>query len=313
MHPAYSIIVFTTASGAGLGLLFWLALLGLLHALPVERWLGLCGFGLAFALIAAGLLASAAHLGRPERAWRALSQWRTSWLSREGVMMAATCVAGSLLALGFLVGQPLDGFTALAAPLTMLCCAATLYATGMIYASLRAIRQWHQPLTVPIYIVLGLSSGALLLNLLARIFGMPPPGLAVFTGGTLIAGCCLKWAYWLRIDGEARTFSAETATGLGPRGKVRLLEPPHTQPNFIMREMGYRVARKHAERLRKICLLLTFALPTALLLLPLKVGAGILAAGLACLSAGAGLLIERWLFFAEAEHVSMLYYGRDAA
>src|SRR5215831_19490731 len=173
MHPAYSIIVFTTASGAGLGLLFWLALWGLLRALPLERWGSLCGFGLALALIAAGLLASAAHLGRPERAWRALSQWRTSWLSREGVMMAATFAVGSLLGLGLLVGERMGRLTALTAASTMLCCLDTLYTTGMIYASLRTIRQWHQPLTTPIYIVLGLSSGVLLLNLLARIFGMP--------------------------------------------------------------------------------------------------------------------------------------------
>ena len=34
---------------------------------------------------------------------------------------------------------------------------------------------------------------------------------------------------------------------------------------------------------------------------------------LAAISAAAGVLTERWLFFAEAEHVVTLYYGRDAA
>jgi sulfite dehydrogenase (quinone) subunit SoeC len=34
---------------------------------------------------------------------------------------------------------------------------------------------------------------------------------------------------------------------------------------------------------------------------------------LATLSMAFGLVIERWLFFAEAEHVSMLYYGADSA
>ena len=90
MHPAYSVILFTTASGAGYGLLVWLCLCGLFGLVPTERWLGIAGFGLAFALITAGLLSSTAHLGRPERAWRAFSQWRTSWLSREGVMAVAT-------------------------------------------------------------------------------------------------------------------------------------------------------------------------------------------------------------------------------
>ena len=98
MHPAYSVILFTTASGAGYGLLVWLALGGMLGLVPAERWLGIVGFGLAFALITAGLLSSTAHLGRPERAWRAFSQWRSSWLSREGVMAVATYVPAGLLA-----------------------------------------------------------------------------------------------------------------------------------------------------------------------------------------------------------------------
>ena len=97
MHPAYSVILFTTASGAGLGLLAWLALLGMLDAVPADRWLGVVGLGLAFVLVAGGLIASTAHLGRPERAWRAFSQWRTSWLSREGVMAVATAVPAGVL------------------------------------------------------------------------------------------------------------------------------------------------------------------------------------------------------------------------
>src|SRR5439155_26130520 len=90
LHPAYSVILFTTASGAGLGLLVWLAFFGLLDLVPTERWLGFAGFALAFALVTGGLLASTAHLGRPERAWRAFSQWRTSGLSRGGGRPIAT-------------------------------------------------------------------------------------------------------------------------------------------------------------------------------------------------------------------------------
>src|SRR5215475_805849 len=101
MHPAYSVILFTTASGAGYGLLAWLALAGMLGLVPAGRWLGIVGFGLAFALITAGLLSSTAHLGRPERAWRAFSQWRSSWLSREGVMALLTYVPAGLLALAW--------------------------------------------------------------------------------------------------------------------------------------------------------------------------------------------------------------------
>jgi DMSO reductase anchor subunit len=113
MHPAYSVILFTTASGAGLGLLAWLALLGMLDAVPADRWLGVVGLGLAFVLVAGGLIASTAHLGRPERAWRAFSQWRTSWLSREGVMAVATTVPAGMLGVGWVGLESVDGLFAL--------------------------------------------------------------------------------------------------------------------------------------------------------------------------------------------------------
>jgi DMSO reductase anchor subunit len=313
MHPAYSVIVFTTASGAGFGLLVWLAVFGLLNLVPAGRWLGLTGFALSIVLIAGGLFASTAHLGRPERAWRAFSQWRTSWLSREGVMAVATCVPAGLLAIGWVFLETARGFFALMALLTVVCALVTLFTTGMIYASLKAIRQWHQPLTAPIYIAFGLASGAVLLNLLLAMFGVggrTAPWLAIVS---LMVAAVLKWLYWLAIDGEAREHTIEAATGLGHLGKVRALEPPHTQPNFIMREMGYRVARKHAERLRKLALLFAFAAPIALLLLAQAPRLAVPASLLATLSMAIGLLIERWLFFAEAEHVSMLYYGTDVA
>src|SRR5207247_5449087 len=122
-------------------LLVWLALASLFDLIPVERWLGLVGFGLAFALITAGLLASTAHLGRPERAWRAFSQWRTSWLSREGVMAVATYVPASVLAIGWVLMESADGLFAVMAPLTIGCGVLPLYTTGMIYARLRTLRQ----------------------------------------------------------------------------------------------------------------------------------------------------------------------------
>jgi DMSO reductase anchor subunit len=192
---------------------------------------------------------------------------------------------------------------------------ATLFATGMIYASLRTIRQWHQPLTAPIYVALGLASGAVLLNLLLRLFEEYDPWPAMLALACLVVAAAMKWAYWQRIDGEAREYKIGAATGLGHLGQVRQLEPPHTQPNFIMREMGYRIARKHAERLRRLVLLLAFAVPivaTLVTLVPTTL-AEVGGALVAVVSMAAGLLVERWLFFAEAEHVSMLYYGREAA
>ena len=313
MHPAYSVILFTTASGAGLGLLVWLSLFGLIGAVPVEWGLGLAGLAMAFVLVAGGLASSTLHLGRPERAWRAFSQWRTSWLSREGVMAVATAIAAAVLGIGWVLLQSLHGVFALAALLTPACALLTLYATGMIYASLPTIRQWHQPLTAPIYIAFGLASGAVMLHLLLALFGDSrawPAWLAIVA---LVIAAGLKWAYWLRIDGELRIHTIEAATGLGHLGKVRMLEPPHTQPNFVMREMGYKVARKHAMKLRRLALLLAFGVPAACLLLSQLFGLRITGSLLAVLSMAVGLTVERWLFFAEAEHVSMLYYGEEAA
>src|SRR6185295_7485595 len=154
MHPAYSVILFTTASGAGYGLLLWLAAAAALNLAPRDPMLGFFGLGLAIALVTIGLLSSTLHLGRPERAWRALSQCRSSWLSREGVASIATYIPAGALGLGWVFGEFVPGQIVIAAVLSVLCALATLWCTGMIYASLPTIRAWSQPLVAPIYIVL---------------------------------------------------------------------------------------------------------------------------------------------------------------
>lgn len=315
MHPAYSVIVFTTASGAGYGLLTWTGMLVALGLLPPNRWFGFVVLGLALALITVGLLSSTLHLGRPERAWRAFSQWRTSWLSREGVAAVATYVPAGILGIAWVIFERIDGpfrlFGLLAAALALV----TVWCTGMIYASLPTIRAWHQPLVTPVYVALALGTGGVLINLVLAGFGIPlrwTPWLAILPLG---AGWVLKVAYWTAIDAAKRTYTAEQATGLGFIGRVRPLDPPHTQPNYVMREMGYEVARRHAERLRQLAVVLLFLVPSLLAVLMLVAGPllAVVLAVLATLSAGAGVLAERWLFFAEAEHIVMLYYGRETA
>lgn len=312
MHPSYSVILFTTASGAGYGLLVWLAILRSLGVVPPAPATGFVGMGIALALITAGLLSSTAHLGRPERAWRAFSQWRTSWLSREGVAAVATYAPAGLLGIGWGIlglGGPAMALTGIAAAALAL---ATVWCTGMIYASLRTIRQWNQPLTAPVYVALALATGGVLANALLRIMGLAGDGVAAATAAALVAALALKFFYWRAIDRDRSPYTIEAATGLGRFGKVRPLDPPHTQANFLMREMGYRVARKHASRLRAIAHALLFATPLALLLatlVPALAGAATPLAAVAALSATVGVIVERWLFFAEATHVSMLYYG----
>ena len=315
MHPAYSVIFFTTASGAGYGLLIWLVLRDVLGSAAINTQTS--GLGLVFALmlISAGLLSSMGHLGRPERAWRAFSQWRTSWLSREGVLAMATFVPAGLLAAGWLlVGEPgriwsLLGL--LAAGLAL----ATVWATGMIYQSLTPIRAWSQPSVAPIYVLLALATGGVLTLLVLRLTGEEPAGLDWITAAMLLLALALKRHYWASIDGRERSLTPGDATGLGRFGAVRVLEPPHTQANFVMREMGYTIARKHALKLRALVLWpgLALALFCIMLSLALSPLAATLLTGVATVAVALGVVVERWLFFAEAQHVVSLYYGADKA
>ncbi|MGD9829234.1 MAG: dimethyl sulfoxide reductase anchor subunit family protein [Hyphomicrobiaceae bacterium] len=315
MHPAYSVILFTTASGAGYGLIVLAALAATFGLVPPTRWLGLVVFGLGLGMVTAGLLSSTFHLGRPERAWRAVSQWRTSWLSREGVAAIVTYAPAGLLALIWIVVERLGVIGGLLALATAAAALFTVYCTGMIYAALRTVRQWHQPLVAPIYIVLSLATGAVLLNLLLELFLVETRWSPLLTTLLLVVALVMKLAYWRAIDGEARTYTAGAATGLGHLGKIRTLEPPHTLPNFVMREMGYEIGRKHATRLRIVAIVLGFVVPALLTLVTLSSNPliGVAAAIPAAVSAAVGVIVERWLFFAEAEHVVMLFYGRERA
>ena len=315
MHPAYSIIFFTTASGAGYGLLALLCLFGALGLLPAERWLGLVGFAIAFLLITAGLVASSWHLGHPERAWRAFSQWRSSWLSREGVMAVVTYIPSGLFAAAWVFAETTDGIWALLGLLSVLLAAITVCCTAMIYASLKTIRQWHNPLVLPGYLALALMSGSLWLNLLASLFGVGSAGFLVLALVAIGLGAGIKLATWRRNADAKLDLTTAQATGLTRFGTVRQVEAPHSQANYLMREMGHQVARKHARKLRSLAVTFAFALPFGLSLLALVAPAWLagLAMLLAVASASFGLLIERWLFFAEAQHVVTLYYGAEAA
>lgn len=311
MHPAYSVIFFTTASGAGYGALVWLVVLSATGTVTPTFTFGAFAFVIALGLVTAGLLSSTFHLGHPERAWRALSQWRSSWLSREGVAAVATYVPAILFAAGWLIFGRVDGPWLWLGALAAILAIVTVACTGMIYASLQAIPRWTHPLVVPLYLGFSLSSGATLMVTLAAIFGMTPGIWAWFAAAATTLTWAMKKAYWRRIDAAAPTATAESATGLGAIGQVRLLESPNSSANYIMREMGYVIARKHAAKLRTISMLTSGLVPiVALVLAGFLEGSPALGAVLVALAGTAvGVLIERWLFFAEAEHSAMLYYG----
>ena len=210
-----------------------------------------------------------------------------------------------LFGYALLTGQ--DGLATAAGLLAAVGAVVTVWCTGMIYASLKPIPQWHHPLVAPGYLLLAAYSGMALLAAVSAIGGVVP-GPASFIVTLGLAGLVLKIAYWRMVDGGMGGSTAESATSLGFIGKVRPLDPPHTETNYLLREMGFRLARKHAAKLRNLTLLLGFGLPILLALLATQLGFGGLLLPLAALMALAGMLLERWLMFAEARHTVTLYY-----
>ncbi len=314
MNPAYSVIFFTTASGLGYGLLAFFGVAAAFDVLPAERWLGFTGLGLALGLITFGLLSSAFHLGHPERAWRAFSQWRSSWLAREGVLAVATYGPAGILGVGWVFFETHSEYWAVAAIAASALSLLTVYATSMIYASLSAIPRWRHRLVPVIYLAFALMSGAVWFNAVIRLFGVSEQAVAMIAIVLLVIGWALKLRYWKSIDQAAPTATSGTATGLGHLGEVRLLQSPHTQANYLNREMGFKVGRKHALKLRRLAIIFGGLLPIALLIVGLwSTGAVAGVAGLAAaLIMILGVVMERWLFFAEAQHVVNLYYGETA-
>jgi DMSO reductase anchor subunit len=315
LHPALSIIVFTTASGAGYGLLFWLGLLGAAGTLPPARGFGIAAFALALGAVTGGLVASTWHLGHPERAWRALGEWRSSWLSREGVAAVATYAPAGLFALAWVFLGTTGGLWSGAGLLAALGALATVYCTAQIYRSLAPIQRWHNRWVLPNYLALAAMTGALWLATLAALFGVERPHVAALALVAIAVAAPLKLGYWRFIDRSAGASTAASATGLGRFGDVRLFESPHSSDNYLLKEMGFRIARKHAAKLRRFALASAFAAPFGLTLLGMALGGWPRAAAalLAAVLAQLGVFVERWLFFAEAKHTVMLYYGAKRA
>ena len=310
MHPSLSVIFFTTASGAGYGLLALLGVLAPFGLLPADPRFGLVALALALAAITAGLLSSTLHLGQKQRAWRAFSQWRSSWLSREGVAAVATYLPAGLFGIGWVF---LGNVSKAAGVLAALGAVATVYCTSMIYQSLKPVPRWHNRWVVPNYLALALMSGLLWLAPVLQVFGARPE-LGGLVPVAIVLAAVLKLGYWRFIDSAPATSTAGSATGLGSFGTVRLFEAPHTSENYLLKEMGFSIARKHAAKLRRIAIGLGFGLPFLMSLVPFVApGWPAIAAALAAAIVGTvGIFVERWLFFAEAQHAVTLYYGQTA-
>ena len=290
MHPAPSVIIFTVLSGLGFGLMFFLCL-GVIRPLGLDA---LLMWGLAYGLALAGLVASTFHLGRPMRALRAFTQWRSSWLSREAWASAATLLMAAPLALAAILGGALPAVFGI---VTALLCLATVLATSMIYTQIRAVPRWNHWTTPAQFFGFALTGGAIL-------SGQNAAGAQLCV---LLAG--VIWLAWTIGDGRFAAHGAtlKSATGLGGAGSLRQFAPPHPGSNYLLREMIHVVGRKHARRLRALALVCAAVLPAAMLLvLPAALPTTIAVAAIHV----TGAFAARWLFFAEAEHVVGLYYGQ---
>jgi len=290
MNPAWSVVFFTTLAGAGQGL--YLAL----FAAQAQGRLLQAGTVIALALLGAGLLASFFHLGHPERAWRAAAKWRTSWLSREVIVLPA--FMASVLAYGLEPGM-LPGALGVAACLALFVC------TGMIYACLPFLQEWRTPLTVVNFTLLGCASG---LTLAAALAAWLEPALArPYVQAALVVGAL---AYVGRIASLARNArlrpKSTLATAIGVKHpKLRQVAQGAMGGSFNTREFFHGRPREVVRAARWTLLALVFPAPAALILAgansaPVLVAAFVLQY--------AGLLAERWYFFAEAKHPQNLYY-----
>ncbi|MEM7710466.1 MAG: DmsC/YnfH family molybdoenzyme membrane anchor subunit [Pseudomonadota bacterium] len=287
MHPAPSVILFSALSGIGLGLLAFLGL-----GLPATSgWVAFVFYLIAYTLALGGLFAAFFHLKNKKNAWRSYSQWRSSWLSREAIAAPAALLTMGVYAIGEVF------FATRLVPIGILgaiFCLFTVFTTAMIYTQIRAVPRWNQPATPAVFLTAAITGGALLSgNVTAAMILMA------------ILGAVVGFHWWKGDRRFAEVGSTlHSATQLN--GDVTLWEKPHTGDNYLTREMVFQIARKHAVKLRVIAMGLMVVLPVLVLLMG---GPHHLPAAIAVLSHLTGVLVQRWLFFAEAEHVVGLYYG----
>ena len=289
MHPSPSVIIFTALSGLGFGLLVFLGL-----KMPdVTGVLAFIFFVIGFGLAVGGLISSTFHLGRPERSLKAFKQWRSSWLSREAIAAVFTLSVMAVYAIGRIF---FDYDIRILGVVGAILSIVTVFTTSMIYAQLKSIPRWNTKLTPAYFLSLSLAGGALL------------AGQITFCLLLLLISGIIQLLVWIKGD-RALALSGttiESGTGLGAIGRVRAFEPPHTGTNYLLKEFVHIVGRKHSAKLRIIALILMIGTPILLLSLSFSH----FLAALSVISHISGLFISRWLFFAEAEHVVGLYYGK---
>jgi sulfite dehydrogenase (quinone) subunit SoeC len=307
MRPAWSLLLFTTLAGAAQGLVVVVALACLAGAAPGLAAVAVA-LGVAAALLVAALIASFFHLGHPARAWRSALMWRTSWMSREVIVLPAFLFVVAAWAFAAASGAPVALHSTLLPLLALVLAFALWYCTAMIYACLRFIQEWAHPLTIVNYTALGLSSGLVLAGAMAVVGGQPR-----------LAGTLALWALGVTAAAwVARVLALRRNRALKPRSTLQSATGIHdarlvqqsmglSGGSFNTREFFHGAPLFIVSRTRTLFQVFAFAVPMLLLALSLWRGSAMLWV-LAVPVQFAGLLAERWLFFAQARHPQNLYY-----
>jgi sulfite dehydrogenase (quinone) subunit SoeC len=306
VHPAFSVILFTTLAGAAQGLVVALAVAGLAGA-ALPRAFVLASLGVAFVVLVLGLVASMFHLGRPEKAWRAVLMWRTSWLSREVIVLPAFIAVVALWLLLAWTGAS-QGLVPLLMIAALVLSALLWVCTAMIYACLKFIQEWAHPLTLVNYVLLGLASGLLLAAALGSLTGAGAFALAAAQWGLgfTVLGAITRIASLVRNAGIRHASTLQSATGI--RGdNLRQTSMGMSAGAFNTREFFHGKPLWLVKRIKHAFLVLAFVVPVLLLALALSTGASAWLL-LAFIVQYVGLIAERWFFFAQARHPQNLYY-----
>ena len=309
MRPQFSIIFFTTLAGMAQGLLFFLALINLEAPVLSATFLSNLALPVSFILLTLGLIASFFHLGHPERAWRAAMMWRTSWLSREVIALPVVMLLTMITFLYINSGiVPAWLWTAV-----ILSTLALWICTAKIYQCIRFIQEWSHPSTLTNFILLGLSSGGLLLEFLLLIWNDPnmPVGINLVSGINFILlflALNLKLWMWRRNQKLKPKSNLASATGI-KSSNIRQTSMGFMGGSFNTREFFHHQTDRVINNIRKITLLMVYVVPMILLAFNIN-SPSAPQITLALAIHYFGLLAERWMFFAEANHPQNLYYQR---
>ena len=289
MHPAPSIILFTVLSGFGFGLTSIVGLLQFLNQISMVDIIIFSSMGLFFSTI--GLISSFFHLANKKNAIKSMSQWQTSWLSREAIssIFCLLIVVGNI---GWIFVQNM--YINEVGIILFLLSLITVFTTSMIYAQLKTVPSWNNMLTPTLFIFAALAGGSILITDHASLV-------------LLLIFAVLQVLFWYIAD---RSFidietTVGTALGFSKNEDIRAFDAAHTNRNYLLNEMVYKVARKHAIKIRYISFFAAFVLPMSLILIfpgNFSVSVLIIASHLV------GIYFSRWLFFAEAKHSVSFYY-----